>query len=128
MIMADDIGVSDDPTVDPAYGKVGRQTIENTGALDTKRMETVDEEFLNAALDFIDRQHTANTPWFCSFNPARMHVWTHLKPASEGKTGFGPPWSRNYRSPMEVELRRIAAAQTITSVGFGAGRAREEFR
>ena len=79
----------DDPTVDPAYGRVGRQTIENTGALDTKRMETVDEEFLNAALDFIDRQHRANTPWFCYFNPTRMHVWTHLKPASQGKTGYG---------------------------------------
>jgi arylsulfatase len=79
----------DDPTVDPAYGRVGRQTIENTGALDTKRMETVDEEFLNSALDFIDRQHRANTPWFCYFNPTRMHVWTHLKPASQGKTGYG---------------------------------------
>jgi arylsulfatase len=79
----------DDPTVDPAYGRVGRQTIENTGPLDTKRMETVDEEFLNAALDFIDRQHRANTPWFCYFNPTRMHVWTHLKPTSQGRTGLG---------------------------------------
>jgi arylsulfatase len=79
----------DDPTVDPAYGRVGRQIIENTGPLDTKRMETVDEEFLNAALDFIDRQQSANTPWFCYFNPTRMHVWTHLKPASQGKTGLG---------------------------------------
>jgi arylsulfatase len=79
----------DDPTVDPAYGRVGRQIIENTGPLDTKRMETVDEEFLNAALDFIDRQQRANTPWFCYFNPTRMHVWTHLKPASQGKTGLG---------------------------------------
>ena len=47
----------DDPTVDPAYGRVGKQVIENTGPLDTKRMETVDEEFLDAALDFIDRKH-----------------------------------------------------------------------
>ena len=52
-------------------------------------METVDEEFLFAALDFIDRQNTANKPWFCYFNPSRMHVWTHLKPASQGKTGLG---------------------------------------
>jgi hypothetical protein len=43
------------PDIDPAYGRVGKQIIENTGPLDTKRMETVDEEFLNAALDFIDR-------------------------------------------------------------------------
>ncbi|CAN7515930.1 arylsulfatase [Bosea sp. LjRoot90] len=64
--------------------------IEDTGPLTTKRMETVDEEFLGAALDFMDRQHKANKPWFCYFNPTRMHVWTHLKPASQGKTGLGP--------------------------------------
>ena len=79
----------DDSTVDPSYGRVGKQVIENTGPLDTKRMETVDEEFLAAALDFIDRNNRANTPWFCYFNPTRMHVWTHLKAASQGKTGFG---------------------------------------
>ena len=63
--------------------------IEDTGPLTTKRMETVDEEFLGAALDFIDRQQRANKPWFLYFNPTRMHVWTHLKPASQGKTGLG---------------------------------------
>ena len=63
--------------------------IEDTGPLTTKRMETVDEEFLGAALDFMDRQQRANKPWFVYFNPSRMHVWTHLKPASQGKTGLG---------------------------------------
>jgi len=63
--------------------------IENTGPLTKKRMETVDEEFLSAALDFIDRQQKANTPWFCYYNSTRMHIWTHLKPASDGKTGLG---------------------------------------
>jgi arylsulfatase A-like enzyme len=80
----------DDPIVDARFGRVGRQTIEDTGPLTTKRMETVDEEFLNAALDFIDRKHRENVPWFCYFNPTRMHVWTHLKPSSQGKTGLGP--------------------------------------
>ena len=79
----------DDPTIDPAYGKVGKQVIENTGPLDTKRMETVDQEFLGASLDFIDRKTKENTPWFVYFNPTRMHVWTHLKPESQGKTGHG---------------------------------------
>lgn len=63
--------------------------IEDTGALTKKRMETVDEEFLAAALEFIDRQHNAQKPWFCYFNSTRMHVNTHLKPESEGKTGKG---------------------------------------
>jgi arylsulfatase len=79
----------DDATVDPAYGRVGKQTIENTGPLNTKRMETVDEEFLAAAKDFITRQHRANTPWFCYFNSTRMHVFTHLKKESQSKTGLG---------------------------------------
>src|SRR5262249_8897402 len=63
--------------------------IENTGPLNTKRMETVDEEFLAAAKDFIGRQHRANKPWFCYFNSTRMHVFTHLKAESQGKTGKG---------------------------------------
>ena len=79
----------DDATVDAHFGKVGKQTIENTGPLPKERMETVDEEFLAAALDFIDRKHAEGTPWFCYFNPTRMHVFTHLKPASKGKTGLG---------------------------------------
>lgn len=64
--------------------------IEDTGPLTVKRMETVDQEFLGAAMDFIDRQQKADKPWFCYFNPTRMHVWTHLKPESKGKTGLGP--------------------------------------
>jgi arylsulfatase len=80
---------TDDATVDPAFGRVGKQVIVNTGALDTKRMETVDGEFLAAAKDFINRQHSANKPWFCYFNSTRMHIFTHLKQESQGKTGLG---------------------------------------
>ncbi|UGY09492.1 arylsulfatase [Phyllobacterium pellucidum] len=63
--------------------------IEDTGALNTKRMETIDEEFLAAAKDYIDRQHKADKPFFVWFNSTRMHVFTHLKPDSMGKTGKG---------------------------------------
>jgi arylsulfatase len=63
--------------------------IEDTGPLTRKRMETVDEEFLKGALDFIDRQHKAGKPFFCWFNSTRMHVFTHLKAESQGKTGLG---------------------------------------
>ena len=79
----------DDPTVDEVFGRVGKQVVENTGPLDTKRMETVDEEFLAAALDFMDRKTKEKKPWFCYMNTTRMHIWTHLKPASKGKTGLG---------------------------------------
>jgi arylsulfatase A-like enzyme len=63
--------------------------IEDTGALNTKRMETVDSEFLAAAKDFIDRQAKADKPFFCWFNSTRMHVFTHLSPDALGKTGKG---------------------------------------
>ncbi len=63
--------------------------IEDTGALNTKRMETIDEEFLAAAKDFIDRKAKAAEPFFCWFNSTRMHIFTHLKPDSVGKTGKG---------------------------------------
>jgi arylsulfatase A-like enzyme len=63
--------------------------IEDTGPLNTKRMETIDEEFLTAAKDFIDRQHKADKPFFVWFNTTRMHIFTHLKPESNGKTGKG---------------------------------------
>ena len=79
----------DDATVDPQFGRVGKQKIDNTGPLNTKRMETIDEEFLASAKDFIQRQHKAGTPWFCYVNTTRMHVFTHLKKESQGKTGLG---------------------------------------
>lgn len=65
------------------------QRIENTGPLTMKRMETVDEEFLAASLDFIDRQHRVGKPFFAWFNSTRTHIWTRLKAESQGKTGLG---------------------------------------
>jgi arylsulfatase len=67
----------------------GNQKIENTGPLTRKRMETIDEEFLAGAIDFIERQHKAGKPFFCWFNSTRMHIWTHLKKRSQGVTGLG---------------------------------------
>jgi arylsulfatase len=63
--------------------------IEDTGPLNTARMPTVDEEFLGAAKDFIGRQARASRPFFVWFNSTRMHVFTHLKKSSLGKTGKG---------------------------------------
>jgi arylsulfatase A-like enzyme len=77
------------PGEDPRFGKWGKQTCEDTGPLTMKRMETVDEEFLNASLDFIDRAHRDQKPFFVWFNSSRMHIWTRLKAESEGKTGLG---------------------------------------
>jgi arylsulfatase len=63
--------------------------IEDTGPLTKKRMETVDEEVTTAALGFMDKAVKDGKPFFVWWNSTRMHVWTHLKPESEGKTGLG---------------------------------------
>lgn len=80
---------TDDPTEDPRFGRVGKQEIEDTGPLTKKRMETVDEEFLGSALNFIDRSNADGKPFFCWFNSTRTHIYTFLKEASKGKTGLG---------------------------------------
>jgi arylsulfatase len=63
--------------------------IEDTGPLTKKRMETVDEEVTAKALDFIERATKADKPFFCWWNSTRMHIFTHLKKESAGKTGLG---------------------------------------
>ncbi|MFL5615102.1 MAG: arylsulfatase [Gemmatimonadaceae bacterium] len=67
----------------------GTQKIENTGPLTTKRMETIDEEFLSATLGFIDDAVEDDKPFFVWFNTTRMHIFTHLKEESVGTTGLG---------------------------------------
>jgi len=52
-------------------------------------METIDEEVTAHALDFMERAKKADKPFFIWWNSSRMHVFTHLKPESEGKTGLG---------------------------------------
>jgi len=79
---------TDDPTVDPRFGKVGKQTIEDTGPLTIKRMETVDDETANAAIDFIKRQAEAKKPFFAWFNSTRMHAYTHVRPSMLGQSGI----------------------------------------
>jgi arylsulfatase len=75
----------------------GTQRIENTGPLTRKRMETVDEEFLAAAKDFIQRANAAGTPFFVWFNTTHMHFRTHAKPESLGQSG---EWQSEYHDVM----------------------------
>jgi len=71
--------------------------IEDTGPLDTKRMETVDDEFLEAAEDFIRRQQSSDVPFFVWFNTSHMHFRTHVKPQSRGQAGR---WQSDYHDTM----------------------------
>ena len=79
----------DDPTVDPRFGKIGKQTIEDTGALTKKRMETIDDETSDAAIDYMRRQHSAGKPFFVWFNTTRMHLRTHVRAEHRGRYKHG---------------------------------------
>jgi arylsulfatase A-like enzyme len=67
----------------------GTQRIESTGPLGKKRMETIDEEVTKISLDYLERAKKADKPFFLWWNSTRMHIHTHLKKESEGKTGLG---------------------------------------
>jgi arylsulfatase len=67
----------------------GTQKIEDTGPLTRKRMETIDDEVNAKALAFMENAVKADKPFFIWWNSTRMHVFTHLKAESEGKTGYG---------------------------------------
>jgi arylsulfatase A-like enzyme len=79
----------DDPTVDPRFGNIGKQTIEDTGALTKKRMETIDDETSAAATDYMRRQHNAGKPFFVWFNSTRMHLRTHVRESHRGRYQHG---------------------------------------
>ena len=87
----------DDDTVDPRFGRVGKQTIEDTGPLTKKRMETIDDDVANRAADFIERQAKAGKPFFVWVNFTHMHFRTHVKPESKGQSGR---WMSEYADAM----------------------------
>ena len=87
----------DDATIEPRWGKVGKQKIEDTGPLTKKRMETCDDEFVAAATDFIKQQEKADKPWFVWLNTTHMHLYTHPKKESLGQAGR---WQSPYHDTM----------------------------
>jgi arylsulfatase A-like enzyme len=84
---------TDDATVEPRWGKIGKQRIEDAGELCPKRMETVDDEILSNALKFVDKARQDNKPFFLWLNPTRMHVVTHLSEKYEKMRTAENGWS-----------------------------------
>jgi arylsulfatase len=89
---------TDDPTTDPRWGRVGKQKIEDGGPLPPHpgmdpaakvNMENVEPELVRRSNDFMERSVKANKPFFLWHNSTRTHVWTHLDPKWQGKSGFG---------------------------------------
>jgi arylsulfatase A-like enzyme len=95
----------DDSTVEGRFGRVGKQRVEDTGPLTKKRMETIDDETIVAAKDFIARAHAAGTPFFVWMNTTHMHFRTHTKPESLGQAGR---WQSPYHDTMIDHDRNVA--------------------
>jgi arylsulfatase A-like enzyme len=77
----------DDPTVDPRWGRMGKQTVEDTGPLTKKRMETIDEEITAGAIGWMEKQVAGDKPFFLWYNSTAMHFRTHLADKNRGKSG-----------------------------------------
>ena len=84
---------TDDPTVQPRWGAIGKQKIEDAGELYPERMETVDDEILDLSLKFVDKARKDNKPFFLWLNPTRMHVVTHLSEKYQSKRTPENGWS-----------------------------------
>jgi arylsulfatase len=83
----------DDSTEMPRWGKIGKQRIEDAGPLYPKRMETVDDEIRDLAIDFMDKAKKDGKPFFVWLNPTRMHIVTHLSPKYQALRNSENGWS-----------------------------------
>ncbi len=83
----------EDATEQPRWGKVGRQRIEDAGALYPKRMETVDDEIVEHTFKFMKKARSDDKPFFVWLNPTRMHVVTHLSDSYEKRRTPQNGWS-----------------------------------
>ncbi|MFN3130486.1 arylsulfatase [Roseibium sp.] len=80
---------TEDDTVDPRWGKVGKQRIVDDGPAPPERQKTLDDEVTAHTIDFMTRAVDGETPFFIWMAPARAHVWTHLSPDYEAMLGNG---------------------------------------
>jgi arylsulfatase len=84
---------TDDQTVMPRWGKIGKQKIEDAGTLYPKRMETVDDEIRDLSFKFMDKAKADGKPFFVWLNPTRMHIVTHLSPKYEATRNSQNGWT-----------------------------------
>ena len=101
---------TDDATVDPRWGKVGKQKIQDEGPLPPHpmtgikyNMETVDEAFVADSLAFMNKAKAANKPFFLWLNPTRMHIVTHLSPKYEAMRNSKNGWTLEEAGMAELD-------------------------
>jgi arylsulfatase len=94
----------DDPTVDPRFGKVGKQKIEDAGALPPERMKTFDYEVNKLSIAFMKRAVKAGKPFFVWHNSSSMHEFTHIPDAIKGQAGL---WQSEYHDRMVEHDKQV---------------------
>lgn len=116
---------TDDATVEPRWGKVGKQKIEDKGPLPphptdgiTLNMETVDNVILEHALAFIDKAHKEGKPFFVWLNPTRMHVFTHLSPKYKALRNSENAWTVSEAGMAEFDDIIGAVMEHIEKLGL----------
>jgi arylsulfatase len=108
----------DDTTVQPRWGKIGKQRIEDAGPLYPKRMETVDDEILQSTFAFIDKAKQDNKPFFVWLNPTRMHVVTHLSEKYENMRNAENSWSVSEAGFAQLDDIVGAVMKKLSDDGF----------
>ncbi|SCW89682.1 arylsulfatase [Rhizobium mongolense subsp. loessense] len=107
----------DDPTVDPRWGKVGKQKIEDAGTLYPERMRTVDDEIRDFAFKFLDKAKAAGKPFFLWLNPTRMHIVTHLSPKYEALRNSQNGWTIHEAGMAQLDDVVGATMQKLKDLG-----------
>jgi arylsulfatase A-like enzyme len=115
----------DDQTVDPRWGRVGKQKITDEGPLPPHpidgikyNMETVDEVIRDKTIEFIDKAKTAGKPFFVWYNPTRMHVITHLSPKYEGMRNAQNGWTVEEAGMAQLDDNVGAVMQHLKDQGL----------
>ena len=108
----------DDPTVQPRWGKVGKQRIEDAGELCPDRMKTVDDEILSHTFAFIDKARTEGKAFFVWLNPTRMHVVTHLSEKYEKMRTPENGWSIEEAGMAQLDDIVGAVMQKLKDLGI----------
>jgi arylsulfatase len=108
---------TDDATVDPRWGKVGRQKIQDAGQLCPTRMETVDDEIRDLAFKFLDKAKADGKPFFLWLNPTRMHIVTHLSPKYEAMRNSKNGWTLHEAGMAQLDDIVGATMQKLKDLG-----------
>ncbi len=107
----------DDPTVQPRWGKIGKQKIEDAGQLCPTRMETVDDEIRDLAFKFVDKAKADNKPFFLWLNPTRMHIVTHLSPKYQALRNSKNGWTIHEAGMAQLDDIVGATMQKLKDLG-----------